>query len=109
MSKRSRAFWFRLAAVLTGVWIILSGLYWTRELTFCGLDDPYGCLFLISPKDSTGYLYAIADWLGFGSLGLAGNALAWIVLLPLLFWILALLFYRATLWVSAANRAEAVE
>ena len=110
MRRSSRKFWLRLGAVLTGAWVLASGLYWTRKLSFCGLDNPFECLgFMISPKDWTGYLYVIAHWLGFGSLGIAGNALAWIVLVPILVWICALTSYVAVKWVVAAYPREIAE
>ena len=109
MSRRPRKFWIRLGVVATAAWLVIAGVYWVRELTFCNLENAFGCLFFVSPKSPAGLLYVIADWLGFGALGLAGNALAWIVLAPLLAWLIALSSLLAMQWVSAAARSEAVE
>lgn len=108
---RSRKFWIRLGLVLTAVWIVSAGLYWSLQLRFCGFDaalqqDPFKCMFLLPREGVASYLYLIADWLGLGTLGMTGNALAWAVLFPGLCWLFVILLFVAIQWVSRGEERK---
>lgn len=99
--------WKRLGIVLTGLWVAGSGVYWWLHASKCGPSTIFYCDFLIADPEGlplSATLWSVAHALSLWRLGVAGNALSAVVLVPAFVWLAAFAAVHAARWVWAGRR-----
>jgi hypothetical protein len=99
--------WHRLGIVFTALWVLGSGTYWLGKLSKCTSDAPWFCDFIeASGGDAPlpAALWAAARALGFERMGVAGNAVFIVAVIPALAWFAALAAKHVARWVWAGRR-----
>ena len=99
--------WHRLGIVVTALWVFGSGLYLWPQLSECTADGPpWKCSFIVSSDGSSlsTAFWAVPQALGFWKMGLKGNALYVILVVPILLWFTVFIVACVARWIWAGRQ-----